>query len=188
MALRRLYERSIEEFGMRLRRVDRNEWDRKTRCCPDWAIRDLVNHVVSEFRWIRPLLAGKSIEEVGDSLDGDLLGDEPSAAWRGAGAEVLEAISDPEALGRTVHLSMGPTAATDYLAEVLSDQIVHTWDLASSIGYGEMLDPELVEFAARTLEPLAETWRSAGVLGEPIEVADDADRQTKLLALLGRRP
>lgn len=187
MAVEDLYDRSVAEFENRLQQVPEDAWGKTTRCCPDWTVRDLVNHVVNENKWISLLVAAKTIEEVGNSLDGDLLGHDPLAAWRQASAEVRDAIRASGALERTVQLSSGPTPATEYLSEVLSDQIIHTWDLASSIGVGERLDPDLVEFAAATLEPLAEKWRAAGALGVPVDVGDSADRQAKLLALLGRR-
>ena len=187
MTVEDTYDRSVAEFQSRLQQVPRDAWDSTTRCCPDWTVRDLVNHVVNENKWIPPLIAGKTIEEVGNSLDGDLLGDDPLGAWRQASAEVRDAIRASGALERTVQLSSGPTPARDYLSEVLSDQIIHTWDLASSIGVGETLDRDLVEFAAATLEPLAEKWRAAGALGPPVDVGETADRQAKLLALLGRR-
>jgi uncharacterized protein (TIGR03086 family) len=187
MAIQDTYRRSAEEFGARLQKVAPDAWDQTTRCCPDWTIRDLVNHVVNENKWIPPLLAGKTIADVGNSLDGDLLGNDPIQAYRRASTDVLDAMGRDGSLERTVQLSSGPTPAEHYLAEVLSDQIIHTWDLASSIGTGETLDPSLVEFAGATLRPLAEMWRAGGALGPPVEVDAGADDQTKLLALLGRR-
>ena len=41
-------------------------------------MRDLVNHVVGEDRWTVPLVEGRTIADVGSSLDGDLLGDDPT--------------------------------------------------------------------------------------------------------------
>lgn len=187
MAIEEICRRSAEEFEKRLRSVPADAWDQTTKCCPDWTIRDLVNHVVNENKWVPPLLAGKTIADVGGSLDGDLLGDDPLNAYREASRQVLDAIGAEGARGRTVQLSSGPTSAENYVAEVVSDQIIHTWDLASSIGTGETLPDDILGFAGATLRPLAEMWRKGGALGPPVDVGDDADEQTKLLALLGRR-
>ncbi len=52
--------------------------------CAAWNVRDLVNHVVAQARRVAPLLAGVTLNEVGEQLDGDLLGDDPVRAWDGA--------------------------------------------------------------------------------------------------------
>lgn len=187
MTVDEICRRASEEFEKRVRLVPADAWDQTTKCCPDWTIRDLVNHVVNENKWIPPLLAGKTIADVGSSLDGDLLGDDPVGAYSDASKEVLDAVGEAGALERTVQLSSGPTPADHYVSEVVSDQIIHTWDLASSIGKEETLPDDIRDFAAATLRPLAEMWRKAGALGPPVETPDDADEQTKLLALLGRR-
>ena len=47
----------------------------------EWDVRALLNHVVAGNWWAAELAAGKSIEDVGDRLDGDLVGADPLAAW-----------------------------------------------------------------------------------------------------------
>ncbi len=181
------YRHGIDAFSSRLELVGSDAWTRTTRCCPDWTVHDLVNHVVNETVWVTPLLRGETIAEVGNRFDGDLISNDQLGSWRRAAGDVLAAIAEPGTLDRTVELSSGPTTGAKYVAEVLSDQIIHTWDLATSIEADPVLDPALVTFARQTLEPLAEMWRKYGALGPPVEVADDADEQTRLLALLGRR-
>jgi uncharacterized protein (TIGR03086 family) len=182
-----IYAHAAGAFEERVARVPEGHWQKTSACCPDWTVHDLVNHVVNENRWIPPLIEGSTIADVGNSLDGDLLGDDPLAAWRRASVAVASSIRVPENMARTVELSSGPKLGSEYLAEVVADQIIHTWDLAASIDADTALPSELVEFATATLTPLAELWRSAGALGPPVEVPADADAQTKLLALLGRR-
>jgi uncharacterized protein (TIGR03086 family) len=182
-----VYAHAASTFEDRLSRVPDGHWQQTSACCPDWTVHDLVNHVVNENRWIPPLIEGATMADVGDSLSGDLLGDDALRAYRDARAAVAASIRVPENMSRTVGLSSGPKLGSEYLAEVVADQIVHTWDLAASIDADTALPPELVDFATATLTPLAELWRSAGVLGPPVDVPDDADAQTKLLALLGRR-
>src|SRR5262245_46329534 len=58
--------------------------------CEGWDVRALVAHVVSEARWTSPLLAGLTIEQVGDQFDGDLLGDDPAGSAQEALAEAVE--------------------------------------------------------------------------------------------------
>lgn len=184
--LKDLYARAVDGFGARVDAVRDDQWRAPTPC-EEWDVHALVNHVVNEAMWVPPLLAGKTLEEVGDSLDGDLLGDDPQAAWHRARGGQLEAVDKLESPDRQVHVSWGQIPARDYLGQVLMDHVVHGWDLARAIGAGERLDPELVEHCYAQAKPMEAMIRASGAFGEHVEVADTADTQTKLLALLGRR-
>jgi uncharacterized protein (TIGR03086 family) len=181
-----LYRRSVDEFDKRVQQIDEGQWAGSTPC-PDWDVRTLVNHLVNENRWMAPLFAGKTVADVGDALDGDLLGDDPKGSWKAASAESLDVVHEGGALDRTVHLSFGDFKGSDYLDQILSDHVIHSWDLARGIGADDTLDPELVDHVAAFLEPQVEAWRSAGAFGPPADVPAGADAQTKLLGMVGRR-
>jgi len=129
----------------------------------------------------------RTIADVGDRFEGDILGADPQAAWKEAAAVALAAAS-PEALGRTVHLSYGDVPAQEYLGQLTADHVIHAWDLARGIGADERLDPELVQFVHTAVAPQIEPARSAGMFGPAVEVPAGADLQAKLLALTGRTP
>ena len=75
MALETTYRRSVEFWKAMVREIS-DEWTAPTPCT-DWDVRALVNHVVGEDRWTKPLVDGRTIADVGDAFDGDLLGDDP---------------------------------------------------------------------------------------------------------------
>jgi uncharacterized protein (TIGR03086 family) len=181
-----LFERSVEEFGRRVRAVADSQWDAPT---PDegWSVRDLVQHLVSEELWAPPLLAGSTIEDVGDRFDGDLVGDDPKDAWEAAARGAVEAARADAPLSRTVHVSFGDITAEDYLTQLTGDHTIHAWDLARAIGADETLDPELVELAYVSLEPQVEQLRGVGIFGAKVEAPAGASRQAQLLALTGRK-
>lgn len=181
-----MYRRSVEEFGQRVMAIGERDWQRPTPCT-DWAVRDLVRHLVYEELWAPPLLTGATIAEVGDRFEGDILGGDPQAAWKEAAAAALAAAST-DALGRTVHLSFGDFPGREYLGQLTTDHTIHAWDLARGIGGDDRLDPELAEFVLAFLAPQAGQWADAGVFAPAVPVADEADSQTKLLALSGRQP
>ncbi len=179
-------QKAAEAFQSKVQLVRDDQWSGPTPCT-EWNVRALVNHVIGEVLWIPPLVAGKTIADVGDTLSGDLLGDDAQSAWDSAARETLKAVREPGAMEQTVHLSYGDRPAQGYIEEVATDLVVHTWDLARGIGADDRLDPALVEFAHGALAPAIEGARAAGYFGAAVEVADDADPQTKLLALTGRR-
>ena len=182
-----LYHRSVEGFAARVAAVGDRQWRDPTPCA-DWDVRTLVNHVVYEDRWAVPLFKGRTIAEVGDQFEGDLVGDDPKAAWMAASADARSAISDAALLGRTVHLSFGDTSGEEYLNQLTCDHLIHGWDLARGTGGDERLDPELVELALGYLGPRVDEWRGAGAFGPAVDVPDGADPQTRLLGLTGRKP
>ena len=174
------------EFDRRVRAIGPQQWHNPTPCT-EWDVRDLVNHLVVEQLWAPPLLSGATIAEVGDRFDGDQLGEDPVAAWEAASAAAREAFAAPGALQRTVQLSSGPRPAESYCQEMTVDLAVHAWDLARAIGADDRLDDQLVSHLLAFIEPQAEQLAGTGLFAPPIAVDQDADPQTRLLAVLGRR-
>ncbi|HEX2196457.1 MAG TPA: TIGR03086 family metal-binding protein, partial [Actinomycetota bacterium] len=109
-----LYRRAMEQFGELLRGVGDDRWDDPTPCT-DWSVRDLANHVVGENLWMPPMMEGKTVTDVGDAFDGDLLGDDAAGRWDRAAKEALAAVQEPGALERTVHLSFGDFSGRFYV-------------------------------------------------------------------------
>jgi uncharacterized protein (TIGR03086 family) len=180
-----LYRRACLGFGERVHAVRDDQWHDPTPCA-DWDVRVLVNHLVNEDRWAVPLFAGKTMADVGDALDGDLLGADPKAAWDDALKEALDVALAPGAPDRTVHLSFGETPASEYLMQLFADHLVHGWDLAKGIGADTSLDPELVQACLTWFEGVEEMYRQAGAIADRPPIPDDADPQTRLLAAFGR--
>lgn len=180
-----LHTRAVAAFGDRLKAVGGDQWHLLTPCA-DWDVHALVNHVLSENRWTPPLLAGMTMQEVGDRFDGDLLGEDPMANWNDAAREAVGAVTEG-ALSRTVHVSFGDISGEEYVSQLTTDHVIHTWDLARGIKAEERLAPDLIDFAFEYLGPRVEDWRAAGAFGSKVEVDAGADRQTALLAMTGRR-
>lgn len=180
-----LYRRAMDGFGDLVRSVRGAQWDAPTPCT-GWTVRDVANHVLAENRWVPPMMEGRTVAEVGDAFDGDLVGDDPGRAWDEAAEAALAAMAEPGALERTVHLSFGDYSGRFYLGQLLSDHVIHRWDLARALGADEQLDHDLVRFAYAELVPQFEAWRRAGAFGPKVEVPEGADLQTKLLAESGR--
>jgi len=182
-----LYRRGLASFTDRVRQVRPEQWSGPTPCA-DWDVRALVNHVVGEQRWSAPLLAGATIDEVGDRFDGDLLGADPAATAAASATESAEAVSAPGALDRNVHLSFGDTPATEYLHQLLVDHLVHAWDLAVAIGTDPRLDPGVVRACAGWFTDREDLYRQFGVIGPRVEVPAGAGEQDRLIGAFGRDP
>jgi uncharacterized protein (TIGR03086 family) len=180
------HDRAAEHFGALVHAVTDDGWDAPTPAT-EWSVRDLVAHLVTEALWAVPMLAGQTVRDVGDRFDGDVLGGDPTAAWDEASAAARAAVSSPGALDRTVHLSAGDSTGRDYVEEMATDLLIHSWDLAKAIGADDSLDPAQVRIVHRRVSPRADEMSQTGLFDPPVEVPDDADEQTRLLALFGRR-
>lgn len=178
---------AIDGFEQRLSMVDAAQWNAATPC-GQWDVRTLVNHVVGELLWVPSLLEGKTIAEVGDRFDGDILGHDPLVTCKSAAAAAQAAASQPGVQERTVHLSFGDFPGSEYLSQVTSDAIIHSWDLARAVGADDRLDSALVEFVNDFLSPQIDAWRSAGAFGPAVAIGPDANAQDRLLAQTGRSP
>lgn len=188
MDLVALHRRAADRFVDVVRQVGADEWHRPTPCT-EWDVRALVAHNHSENLWVPPIMAGRTLEEVGDALDGDQLGDDPVRSYAAGSAAACAAVGQPGALERTVHLSMGDTSGADFVWQRLADLVVHRWDLLRGIGADEHLEPDLVEVVYRWALPYEEMLASApDYFDPPVEPTPDADAQTRLLNLFGRRP
>lgn len=183
--VRRLYISAQNRFGDYVHGVRADQWHRSTPCT-DWDVRALVNHVLGEVCWAVPLFAGRTVAEVGDRFDGDLLGDDPLAAWDAAAPPAIAAVQEPDAMDRTVHLSFGDFPGSEYAMQLFADLLVHGWDLARATGQDDRMDPDLVTACASWFADQAATYRESGVIGARCEVGGDADGQAALLAEFGR--
>ena len=182
-----LFEQALRGFRERVDRVPADGWSGASPCA-DWDARGVVNHVVGELLWVPPLLAGRTIGEVGDQFDGDVLGDDPAAAYAAAADGAIAAAKEPGAREAITHLSFGDFSGADYLAQVGSDVAIHTWDLSRATGQPGALDEGVVAAVHDFLAPQAEDWRAGGAFGPAVEVAPTASAQDRLLGLTGRNP
>ncbi|MFD0415085.1 TIGR03086 family metal-binding protein [Streptomyces sp. NPDC127108] len=186
--LLRHHGRAVDLFTDRVHAVRADQWDAPTPCA-EWTVRDLLGHLVVEQLWVPPLVRdGATLASVGDSFDGDVLGPDPVASWDTAADAARAAFAGPGALDRTVHLSYGETPAADYCAQMVTDLVVHAWDLSRAIGADEHLPDDLVADAVREVTPYAAELSKTGLFAPAVQPPSGADAQTALLNLLGRTP
>jgi uncharacterized protein (TIGR03086 family) len=179
------HRRVVDGWISRVAQVGDDQWDLPTPCS-EWSVRDLVNHVVGESLWTAPLLEGKTIAEVGDQFDGDVVGDDPAAAASRAAGEALEAAEQRLPQGGQVHLSYGDEDMEEYVRQLVADYLIHGWDLAKATGGDTDLDDDLVAEVSAWFAEREELYRNGGAIGPRTDAGGDA--QSALLAAFGRTP
>ncbi|WP_405407799.1 TIGR03086 family metal-binding protein [Streptomyces decoyicus] len=184
----RTHGEALALFGTRVHAVRDDQWDDPTPCT-QWSVRDLVSHLTAEQLWVPRLVRdGATIADVGAEYDGDVLGEDPTAAWDRAAVAAVAAFSERGALNRTVQLSYGSGPAAAYCTQMMADAVVHAWDLSRAIGADEQLPGPLARAALREVEPYASGLNTSGLFAAAVEPPTGADDLTRLLCLLGRRP
>ena len=162
------------------RSVPEGGWDSPAPC-EGWVARDIVRHMVS---WMPGFVLGNDGLALAKPLSAD---DDPVRAWEVVSDAIQAALDDRELATRPVGL--GRSSVEDAVALYgIGDVLVHTWDLARATGLDEALDANEVHRLVETMESLFEDLRASGQFGARVDVAADADDQTRLLAFTGRRP
>jgi uncharacterized protein (TIGR03086 family) len=149
-----------------------------------WVARDVVRHLVEWFPAFLQGAAGVTLP-AGPSVD-----DDPVGAWRTQTDAVQALLDDPTTAEREQefpHIGrMRLEAAIDMI--YTNDVFLHRWDLARATGQDETLDPDKCAQMLEAMLPMDEVLRQSGQYGPRVEVPDDADVQTRLLAFIGRTP
>lgn len=184
-AVNELHAKALDATRDVVAGIDGDQWELPTPCS-EWNVRELVNHVVSGHLWASELAAGKTIDEVGDRFDGDVLGDDPVGAYERAAKLAADVFNAPGALEAPCAVSYGPVPGEIYCGHRFIDTLIHGWDLARATGQSTDLDPELVRGAIEVVEPQKELLQGSGMFADDVDAPADADPQTTLLAWLGR--
>lgn len=170
-------------FTERVHGVPPGRWDSPAPC-EGWVARDVVRHLVEWFPAF--LKAGTGI----DLPKGPPVEDDPVAAWLVHSDGVQALLDRPDT--STMVLSdrhVGDVPLDQAIDRFYtSDVFLHTWDLARATGQDERLDPEKCALMLEGMLPMDGALRASGHYGPRVDVPEDADVQTRLLAFIGRTP
>src|SRR3989475_8181174 len=163
------HRRALDVTHTTVARVPADQWTAPT---PNegWDVRALVNHIVSGNLWAVELVAGRTIDEVGDRLDGDVLGDDPLGAYDASAQAAAAAFEAPGALDAACAVSYGPVPGSVYAGHRFIDVLIHGWDLAVATGQDTTLDPDLVEACLSVVEPQADQFQASGAFVAHVDV------------------
>lgn len=126
-----------------VRRLSPTDWSRPT-ACASWSTRDVLNHMVATTTKFSAFAAGETASP--RTPRGDLLGEDPLAAFEACCATSLEARRSAD-LRRTCRLPFGTFTAPDAAAINAFDVSVLTWDLAQAANLVYKPSPALTALA-----------------------------------------
>lgn len=181
----RLYTKALMGFDAVAAQAASGDWDRPAPCA-GWTARHVIGHVLAIQHGMVRAIAGEPRTMNPMESPEQWAGDDPYSAWATQRDAMLAAAADDATLERVVETFRGPRKVDDSIGWNVNDTTIHTWDLARALGVDDTLDPELVEAVLRMVEPVADTMRQPMMFGPAVDVAPDADAQTRMLALTGR--
>lgn len=172
------HRRACRGFRAVVAAVPADAWDRPTPCS-EWDAGALVEHVVGfhEFLLLRPLGVRAHRPRTG-----------PAARWAATELAIGEALDHPELSHPVDYFDGDRRRPLDVLGAISGDVVIHTWDLARSVGAPERLDAELCRLGLDAARASADGADQAGMFGPPVTIRSDASPQDHLLALRGRDP
>jgi len=163
--------------------VEPDQWELATPC-PDWTVRDVVNHLVLGHRRFAAALTGGTPPASGD----DLLGGDPESAYWSSAEAMLAAFRAEGALDRPVSIPAGTLPGSVACELRVVEALVHGWDLARATGRTLEFPADLVEDSiafSRVQRGRLPADRTPFGPSQPAR--DDAPPLDRLAALLGRR-
>ncbi|MFG3367099.1 TIGR03086 family metal-binding protein [Streptomyces sp. NPDC090032] len=171
-------------------RATAGDLDRPTPCA-GWTLRDLLGHMAAQHYGFAAASRGEADIAVWRPRP---LGDDPVGAYREAARHVLEAFAVDGVAQRAFPLPEirdgGPFPGAQAVSFHFIDYVVHSWDVARTLGHPVAFDPELLDVAlavARAV-PGGEARRGPGAAFAPAVTSQGGARLDEIVALLGRSP
>src|ERR1700761_1375248 len=144
----------------------------------------LANHAKDE-AWVPDVIAGKTMDEVGDAWKGDLLGDDPIGNYNKLNDLATAAVKKPIADGQIAHLSYGDFPVATFLEHTSYYRGFQAPLIAKLAGIPFHMTDDLIDMLWSSVEPQVDDLRKIHVFGPPVEPPDGADRQDLLLGMTG---
>ena len=178
------FSRLADRFGCVVDRLDDADWGRASPC-EGWTARDVLHHVISTQR---DFLAQHGIDASTPTDVSTDISTDPDGAWRGHDDQVRALLADPAVASLEYDGVFGRTTVGASLVTFYGfDLVVHRWDIAAAAGLDERLDDSELDMIESSADGFGEHLYDDGVCKPAVTTPAGADRQTRVLARLGRR-
>lgn len=157
------------------------DWHAQTPCA-DWDAAQLLAHVVTAQRDF----AANNGREV-PLFDGSRSMDR-RVQWIKHTAAMEALAGDRTFINQAMSTALGQSTVGGALLRFHGfDLVVHRWDLGRSQGIDVRFSDVELDRLEAALDAFGERAYTAGVFADPVPVAEDASRQDRILARMGRR-
>jgi uncharacterized protein (TIGR03086 family) len=154
----------------------------------EWDVRTLLNHLIL---WTSYSLERRAHSEsvAPEMMERDFAAEPDFAAdYRAQLDRALDAWADPAVWERELNVMGSMTPAADVAALIVTELVLHGWDLAAATGQRYAVDDATAAATLAAVEANAELFRQYKGFAEPVTTAGDAPVLDRALALSGRDP
>ena len=155
--------------------------------CASWTTRDLLNHLVGGATMFAGAFGGEALRDISGRMP-DVVGDDPAAAF-GAAAERFGAATQlPGAMDRVFDLPFGTMTGRTVLRFIAFDLLIHSWDLATTLGTTLDVPDDVVLEISDFAHLLLDGWTRDGInFTAEAPAPATASPLERLVAFSGRR-
>jgi hypothetical protein len=147
---------------------------------------DIVLRHAYDEAWIPDLLAGRTVEEVGDRWKPVLTSDDPIGTYDAIHDKATAAMSVPDLdQGMTLHFSYGEYPFSEGILHPTSYRAFQAWQIARLVGSEFHFSPDLIAGLNELLLPIVPMLRGFGVFPPEQQPPAAADDETRLLCAVG---
>lgn len=172
------YFDNADRFGALVDTVADSDWSSPSPCA-GWTAADVVGHVIDTQR---DFLQTRGVTLSEESATG------PRHRWAEHHDAVRRALADEDLATTTYDGYFGPTTLADTMRDFYGwDLVVHRWDLGRAVDQDVTWSADECRLVSGNLGMFGDSLYAEGICKPAIEVAADADEQTRILGLLGRR-
>ncbi|MGO1165153.1 MAG: TIGR03086 family metal-binding protein [Janibacter sp.] len=152
--------------------------------CEGWSGSDVVQHLIDTQRDFL-LKAGADLPDPAPTVAA--LGS--ATAWRTHAEAVARQLADDTLAERAYETPFGVSTVGGAFDQFYGfDLLVHRWDIGQAAGTETTFSDRELDALEAAIAGFGEHIRGEGVCGPTVEVAADAPRQDRLIALTGRSP
>lgn len=180
----RNFTRAVYVCDAVVRRMPDDSWG-NTSPCEGWTALDVLKHQCGVLDALAHI-ARTGEMQMPAMIDDDVA--DPVARWGQSRDGVLEALDTEGALQHEDQWWFGPMTVDGLIAVVQWDPLTHAWDLARSAGIDAHLPDDLCDLSHSAVSAMHETALKWRLVGEPVDLGDDAGSVHRYLALVGRDP
>ncbi len=179
----RNYTKALYGFDAVVQRVPEDRWDADSPC-DGWSARDVVIHACGVMQAVEAMArTGENVSPTTpEPVDGVV------ELWNTSRDGLLEALDHPDVLKRVGNYWFGEGTIDDILAFAVWDQLGHSWDVAQAVGLEAHTSDDVAAASFAVISTNADMVRQMGLMGDPVEVPNDASVVDRFLGLIGRNP
>jgi uncharacterized protein (TIGR03086 family) len=174
--------RAFDAVAALISNIRADQWSAPTPC-PDWTVRQVVNHLIGMNRVFAALLADQPPPP---RPSADHTEDDPAGAYRDSAAVLQAAFGRPGVLERAYQGPLGTASGAERLKIRLYDLLAHGWDLAQATEQPADLPDDLAAQSLAFARSQLTGQARPGRFGPAQIVADQSPAIERLVAFLGR--